>query len=228
MPLSVKRRPMKPPGALPARAPALALTGALALVVLTAGLAHAAPPGRALSASPIRASSAWKRYVINPGPLVYPKRVRVLGAAGAVSNPNGLKAEGGGVTTIDATGAGAPRLVLDLGVNTGGKVEVGITRTDGTRVRLGYAELLGFLTPFGDNVQGSLGSDDNPDGRTDVIFASAPVRSSRPGSVGQSDTSPCSSSEPGASRSITYACGRCTCAPRRLAMEGTSTRAVGP
>jgi alpha-L-rhamnosidase len=180
MPLPI--RPMK--ALSPTAALALAVT-ALALV-LCAGAARAAPSARALSASQIPASSAWKRYVIRPGRLVYPKRVRVVGAAGAVSNPNGLKAVGGGVTTISATGAGVPRLVLDLGVNTGGKVDVGITRSDGTRVLLGYSELRRFLTPRGDTcgcggLGLSIGADDDPEGRTDVIASSGPVAFTSPG-----------------------------------------------
>ena len=84
------------------------------------------------------------------------------------------------MTTITATGAGAPRLVLDLGANTGGHVEVGITRSDGTDVRLGYSELSRFLTLNGDNctcggIRLSIGGDDDPDARTDVIASSAGV-----------------------------------------------------
>ena len=152
---------------------ATSLAGASAAAAATAGPAGA----QSLSRSPVQASSAWKRYVVDPGALVYPKRVEVIGAASAVSDPSGLKAAGGAVTTISATGAGAPRLVLDLGANTGGHVEVGITRTDGTAVRLGYSELSRFLTPAGDNCACgdlglSVGGDDNPDARTDVIAPS--------------------------------------------------------
>ena len=95
---------------------------------------HGGPAGAqsTLSRSPVQASSAWKRQVVDPGGLVYPKRVEVVGTASAVSDSSGLKAAGGAVTTVRSTGRGAPRLVLDLGVNTGGHVEVGITRTNGT------------------------------------------------------------------------------------------------
>ena len=143
------------------------------MVMLPAVAAEAAASARALSASPIAASSSWKRYVIDPGPLVYPKRVDVVGDAAAVSNPAGLQRPGGGVTTIHATAAGAPRLVLDLGTETGGYVEIGISQADGAQVRLGYSELRGFLTPKGDTPAGSLGVNDDPDGRTDVIATQA-------------------------------------------------------
>ena len=81
------------------------------------------------------------------------------------------------MTTIRATGEAAPRLVLDLGANTGGHVEVGITRSSGTPVRLGYSELRRFLTPEGDNctcgsIRLSVSPDDDPDARTDVITPS--------------------------------------------------------
>ena len=134
-----------------------------------------------LSRSAVPASSAWKRDVIDPGALVYPKRVEVVGVAGAVTNPSGLEAPGGGVTTIHAAAAGAPRLVLDLGVNTGGYVEVGITKADSTHVRLGYAELRGFLTPSGDSPTGSLGVSDDPEGRTDVVAPGAGLAYRSPG-----------------------------------------------
>jgi alpha-L-rhamnosidase len=152
----------------------------------SAGSAYAAASALTLSRSAVPASAAWKRDVIAPGAVVYPNTVRVIGAAGAVSNPSGLRAAGGGVTTIRATGQGLPRLVLDLGVNTGGYVEVGVTRTDGTSLRLGYSELRQFLTAQGDNcscgpLRLSLGVNDDPEGRTDVIAGGAPVRWRSPG-----------------------------------------------
>lgn len=134
-----------------------------------------------LSRVAVRASSAWEREVIDPGALVYPKRVRVIGVPGAVVNPAGLQAAGGGVTTIRATGQASPRLVLDLGANTGGYVEVGLTSTDGPPVRLGYSELRGFLTSRGDSPAGSLGASDDPDGRTDAIAASSAQAYRSPG-----------------------------------------------
>ncbi|HEY6399488.1 MAG TPA: alpha-L-rhamnosidase C-terminal domain-containing protein [Solirubrobacteraceae bacterium] len=118
-------------------------------------------------------NAGWQRYVIDPGALVYPKSVQVLGPSGTVSDPNGLTFAGRGVTTIHATAAGVPRLILDLGVETGGYVEVGVTKTDGTHVRLGYSELRQFLTPQGDTPSSSLGASDDPDGRTDVFATHA-------------------------------------------------------
>ena len=152
-----------------------------ALTPIPAAASARSSPAVGLSRSAVPASSAWKRDVIDRGAFVYPKRVEVVGAGGAVTNPSGLGAAGGGVTTIHAAAAGAPRLVLDLGVNTGGYVEVGITQADGTPIRLGYAELRGFLTPSGDSPTGSLGVSDDPEGRTDVIAPGAGLAYRSPG-----------------------------------------------
>jgi len=125
---------------------------------------------RALSAVPLEEDGGWRRYLLDDGDgLVYPTGVAVEGDRAAVEDPDGLKAPGGGATTIRATGAGAPRLVLDLGLNTGGTVEVGFTRTDGTDVRLAYSEARRFLTPQGDTTSSSLGDDEDPDSRSDVV-----------------------------------------------------------
>jgi alpha-L-rhamnosidase len=169
---------------VPSRISLTRLTIAAFALLATPTIADAATPAQQLSWSPVAASSAWKRYVVNPGALVYPKTVKVVGESGAatVSDPDGLKAAGGGVTTIHSTGVGIPRLVLDLGVNTGGYVEVGVSRSNGTSIRLGYSELRGLLTPAGDNCScGQLGlslsPDDDPEGRTDVIGSAGAFRS---------------------------------------------------
>ena len=62
--------------------------------------------------------SGWQGHVLDPrSALVYPKRVTVIGDASRVHNPDGLIAPGGAATTIDARGAGTPRLLLDLGAD---------------------------------------------------------------------------------------------------------------
>ena len=48
------------------------------------------------SRTPVPESSRWKHYVIDPGKVVYPKAVYVVGAPANVQNPRGLKAPGGG------------------------------------------------------------------------------------------------------------------------------------
>src|SRR3954451_12421261 len=145
-----------------------------ALALLAAPAAAHAQSAVELSKQPVAESGAWERLVLDQTDgFVYPKHVYVTGgSASQVENREGLTAPGGGGTTIRATGEGAPRLTLDLGLNAGGYVEVGVTKSDGTTVRLGYSEARRFLTPTGDTGD-SLGDDDNPGGRTDDITSGA-------------------------------------------------------
>ena len=161
------------------------LASVLALVLVGGvmpAVANGAHSVRKESRAPIPPSSAWKRYVIDPGNVVYPKAVYAIGSPAGVQNAPGLKASGGGATTItsgglDAKGVGDTALVLDLGENVGGYVEIGIRSSSGTPVRLGYAELLDYLTPRGDTTSGfSFGTSDDPDGRTDLFQATSPAQ----------------------------------------------------
>jgi alpha-L-rhamnosidase len=141
---------------------------------------------RGLSKAPIPASSGWKAYVIDPGPVVYPKAVYVIGSPAGVQNTRGLKARGGGATTITSAGVGEKgvgdtALMLDLGVNVGGFVEIGIRASNGTPVRLGYSELPEYMTPKGDTKDGSSsGVSDDPDSRTDLFQATTPAQLQSP------------------------------------------------
>ncbi len=159
----------------------------LGLGAISPPAAHAAGSA-ALKTPAIPASSGWKRYVIDPGNLVYPKAVYVIGAPTGVANPRGLKARAGGATTITSGGVGPKgvgdtALLLDLGVNVGGFVEVGITASNGTPIRLGYSEHPQFMTPRGDTGGPgfSYGASDDPDGRTDLFQTTAPVEARSPG-----------------------------------------------
>jgi alpha-L-rhamnosidase len=153
---------------------------------LAVGVAWAPPAHASLakeSKSPVPPSSRWKQYVINPGSVVYPKAVYVLaGSPTAIQNTRGLRARGGGATTIvssglDSRGVGLPALLIDLGANVGGYVEIGVRASDGTPIRLGYSESLDRMTPRGDtNSQGlSFGVNDEPEGRTDVFQTTSPA-----------------------------------------------------
>ncbi len=168
---------------------AAVLAFAIALAASQAGRADASVAGQ--SKTPIPASSGWKRYVIDPGKFVYPKAAYVVGTSPSnVRGTRGLKAPGGGAMTIDETGlnaagVGNPAVLLDLGENVGGYVEVGVTSSSGTPIRLGYSESLDHLTPGGDTggPQFSFGISDDPDSRTDVFqtteaaqFRSAGIR----------------------------------------------------
>ncbi|MDX6665815.1 MAG: alpha-L-rhamnosidase, partial [Solirubrobacteraceae bacterium] len=150
-----------------------------AILLATATAAAAAPSAARLSLRPLQESPRWRALVLDPrSPYVYPKVAEVQGPAAAVSDPHGLEAEGGGATVIDATGGSAPTLVLDLGINPGGTVEVGLRDGTGAPVHLAYAEARRYLTPVGDNVEGSLGTNDVPDGRWDAFPAVAGTHSS--------------------------------------------------
>ena len=142
---------------------------AAALLLLAPAAAHA--DAISLSQQPLRERSEWRALVLDPPPLAYPRAVRVDGEG--VEHPDGLSGEGGEATPITALGGAAPTLTLDLGVNTGGTIEVGIKDGTGAPVHLAYAEAARYLSPFGDNVEGSLGTNDVPDGRWDV-FPGAP------------------------------------------------------
>jgi hypothetical protein len=96
-----------------------------------------------------------------------------------VENPDGLKGEGGGVTTVRSTGASHPRLLVDLGIDAGGYVEVGATTSSGVPIHLSYSESKRYTGPNGDSGPGdpSLGNDDAPGSRSDNITAAGRWRS---------------------------------------------------
>ncbi len=131
------------------------------------GTAAEAKTARQLSRAAIPDNGRWKRYVLDPQTqYVYPRKVY---AQGNVTNPDGLTQAGGTTTLVDATG----RLVLDLGVNTGGIVQATAVDGSGATVRLSYSEARRFLTPIGDTGQNSLGANDEPYARFDT-FGAAP------------------------------------------------------
>jgi alpha-L-rhamnosidase len=178
----------------------LGRAGGLASLLMFALVAIAIPAASARasvaqqSKAPIKARNGWKRDVIDPGRLVYPKAVYVVGESpGNVHDTAGLKAPGGAATTITETGfnahgVGSPSMILDLGENVGGYVEIGIRSSDGTPIRLGYSESLDYLTPRGDtgNLESggprfASGVSDDPEGRTDLFQARTPAQLRSPG-----------------------------------------------
>lgn len=168
---------------LPLRAlPVACLLAALIVPGSASGSGRAAPPalgpgttlgpgftdpGRALSAKPIEESGGWRSYVLDSAtPKAYPAAVKVLGDSGAVTNPNGLMAAQGSATTLRTGGA----ILVDLGLNVGGTVNVGITGVSGGPLRVAYSEGRRFLSPIGDTQNtGSLGRNDDPNGRFDQV-----------------------------------------------------------
>jgi alpha-L-rhamnosidase len=163
---------------------ATALIFVLAVIPATA---RGADSVRKESKAPIPASSGWKRYVIDPGDVVYPKAVYLVGNPGEAQNTSGLKDQGGGAATITSTGlsakgVGSTAMVLDLGANVGGYVEIGVRASNGTPIRLGYSEALDYLTPQGDTSGDfSAGVNDEPSARTDVFQTTGPADFRSPG-----------------------------------------------
>ncbi len=128
----------------------LASLAALAWLTALAAGSAGAPPARAasrcagapavrLSCAPIPERPEWRRRVPDPRtPLVYPRRVEALG--GRSREPDGLRSPGGRVTTLAGSRAGERVLLLDLGREVGGHVEVVVRGSTGAPLRLGYAE----------------------------------------------------------------------------------------
>jgi alpha-L-rhamnosidase len=123
-----------------------------------------------LSCRTIPAGQAWRDYVVHvKEPFVPPDAVSVEGNTAEVRNPNGLRRENGGVTTITTTGERSATVVIDLGRLAMGYVEVGIDRARGAPIRVSYAQFRQFLGPEGDDVCCSFGTDDDPESRVDVF-----------------------------------------------------------
>lgn len=135
-------------------------------------------PSAKLSRHPIGASGAWRNYLLDsPNPYVYPAGVEVqgTGSGAAVGDPAGLGGVGGAVTTITSTGPGNPYEIVDMGRETGGKVEIGVTANSGVPIQVGYAESRRFAFAGGDINHGSQGRSDDPSSRVDVLPAAPGV-----------------------------------------------------
>ncbi|MCO5974314.1 alpha-L-rhamnosidase C-terminal domain-containing protein [Actinoallomurus soli] len=174
------------PGRVGSTARAL-LTGAVGAALVLPGAACAGPGGRqslaanavALSRTATAPDLDWRSHVLAvPGRYVRPRSVTVEGSAGKVTNPDGLRAEGGGTTTLTTTGDGGVRLIVDLGVLASGRIELGVRKASGAPIRMSYAEGRQFLGRWGDGDTDpddffyhgkTLGTDDDPDGRADVF-----------------------------------------------------------
>ncbi len=154
-----------------------------------------------LSSSPITENEGWKDYINDSkGDYVYPKSVTVEGNVEEVRNPEGILSvksspEVGEIgesvstissgfldedtTTISTTADGSSRIVVDLGVTTGGYVELGVVSASGAPIRMSYSEYLPCLGKWGDGNTDpdadyyqygmTEGPDDDPDGRADVF-----------------------------------------------------------
>lgn len=164
---------------------AASASAAAALAVCFGAFAQAAPtglgpgiptgvpeftnPAEPLSQDAIPESPGWKGYILDsPTPSVYPAKVSVLGDPAAVTDPEGLMERGGSVTTL-RTGAA---IVVDLGRNVGGTMGIEVTTASGGPLRVSYSEARRYLQPLGDTRGvGSLGLNDDPNGRSDIVAA---------------------------------------------------------
>jgi alpha-L-rhamnosidase len=167
------------------------LRGSVVAVVVAlscTSTAAATTGARALSRRPIAEDARWRTHVLDPQQqYAYPRAVVVEGDRAAVSDPDALTRRGGATTitaTATATAAGSPRLLLDLGVNTGGIVQATVSAGSGATVRLAYSEARRFLTPIGDTGENSLGDNDEPYARFDTFAGNAGTYFSSPATRG--------------------------------------------
>ena len=112
----------------------------------------------------------WRAYVHDSRrQVVYPYAVSAWGTPGHVSNPAGLKADDNQAATLRRDLFGQGFILIDLGRNVGGVVEIGIGSIQGGPVRVSYSEGGRFLESGGD-MRGipSIGINDDPNGRSDV------------------------------------------------------------
>jgi hypothetical protein len=163
------------------RGSAAGAVGALAASLAFAGLAAAAPaaaqggpanpdPAVAMSQRALGERNGWRGYVQDsPGQVVYPYAVSGWGPPGYAVNPAALKADDDRAATLRRNLFGQGFILIDLGRNVGGVVEIGIGSIQGGPVRVSCSEGGRFLEAGGD-MRGipSIGINDDPNGRSDV------------------------------------------------------------
>jgi len=133
----------------------------------------------ALSRHALSLSSDWHKFVQDmPGRYVLPKAVIVEGDKSSVTNVDALLPGNDGETTLTLKSHSTARIVVDLGVLASGYVELGVVSASGAPIRLSYSEGKRTLGKNGDAPTDpkeffyngrTLGTDDDPDGRTDVF-----------------------------------------------------------
>ena len=152
------------------------VAGALAALAITAAPAAAQGgpenphPSVALSSKALAESGGWRAYVQDSRrQVVYPYAVSRWGTPGYASNPAGLKANDDQAATLRRDLFGQGFILIDLGRNVGGVVEIGVGSIQGGPVRVSYSEGGQYLEAGGD-MRGvpSLGINDDPNGRSDV------------------------------------------------------------
>lgn len=154
----------------------LCLVGAMTMSSGTpAGGRHSdSSPAARLSSRPVAEKPGWRELIVHAdGPHVTPAAVTVEGATAEVTNPDGLRQPGGGVTTLRTSGPGTATVVVDLGRVAMGTTELVVKSSTGAPVRVSYAQFRQFLGPEGDGMGAPFGTDAHPWSRVDVFEPSA-------------------------------------------------------
>lgn len=128
------------------------------------------------SMQPIPERVDWGAHLIDPvGDFVYPSAISVEGEESAVRNPEALKEADGECATllsdIPLMALNRNRVVVDLGINTGGGVEIGLCEGSTADLRISYAERREWLNPDGDYSGDNIGQDDDPEARAHTLPA---------------------------------------------------------
>lgn len=128
------------------------------------------------TSSPLPEKEGWSDILIDPtGEYVYPTNVIPEGDPAQIDNPELLKAADGKCATIKSNAPllelNSNRLVIDLGINTGGVVEVGFCDGSTASTHLAFAERRIWLNNDGDYTGDNAGQDDDPEGRSHDIAA---------------------------------------------------------
>lgn len=154
---------------------AMVACAALSLAACGGNGGGAVDPARD-SAQPIPERSDWARQLIDPvGEHVYPAAVIVEGDEASVQRVDALKEADGECATLSSDAAlmalNNNRVVVDLGINTGGVVEIGLCEGGTADLRISYAERREWLNPDGDYSGDNIGQDDDPEARAHTLPA---------------------------------------------------------
>ena len=156
----------------------------LAFAICSSQLGAQSPEdAEAASSQPLAESAAWREQVLNiEGAYARPVTISIEGDATAVSRRDGMMAEDASSTRlVSKPGSSNTRLIVDMGVLVSGYVELGISKSTGSKVRVAYSEAREYLKDIGDASADpedffyngrTLGTDDDPDGRVDVFSPS--------------------------------------------------------
>ena len=120
-------------------------------------------PAARRSASQLQTKPGWESILIDPSDeYVYPTDITPEGSGISATDPDALKAADGRCTTLTNTaGQNNARLVVDFGINAGGRIEVGLCDGTTSIVHLAYSERREWLNNDGDYSGDNIGQDDD-------------------------------------------------------------------